>query len=91
VTTVRLPNGNTGLDFQDGATYTADRPGGTVDLEPRHARAIGKGWYGQSGTMRSGPQFAFGTKEGRWCHPCGRLWNSWSVLCPRCGEVTTAQ
>jgi len=91
MTTVRLPSGCTGLDLQDGTRYTAGRQGGTVDVEPEHARAISKGWYGQSGTMRGGPQFSFGTREGRRCGPCRREWNAWSLLCPRCGQPTMTE
>ena len=91
MTTVRLPDGATGLDLQDGTKYTASRPGGTVDVEPEHARAIDRGWYGQTGTMRGGPQFSFGTREGRRCGPCKRTWNAWSVLCPRCGQPTMTE
>jgi len=90
LTTVRLPDGCKGLDLQDGAKYTASRPGGTVDVEPAHARAIQRGWYGQSGTMRGGPQFSFGTRDGRQCVPCKRTWNVWSEVCPRCGLPTGA-
>jgi hypothetical protein len=89
MTTVRLPDGCKGLDMQDGAKYSASKPGGLVDMEPAHARAISKGWYGQSGTMRGGPQFSFGTRAGRVC-PCspGRPWNAWSKTCPKCGGPT---
>lgn len=88
MTTVRLPSGCTGLDMADGATYTASKQGGTVDMDADHARAINRGWYGQSGTMRGGPQFSFATREGRRCAPCKRTWNVWSFVCPRCGADT---
>ena len=60
-------------------------------MDADHARAINKGWYGQSGTMRGGPQFSFGTREGRYCEPCKREWNVWSEACPRCGRATERQ
>lgn len=87
MTQVRLPDGCHGLDLADGTKYDAS-PGGVVDVEPGHARAIRRGWYGQNGVMRDGPQFSFGTKAGRYCGPCKRNWNSWSTLCPRCGLPT---
>jgi hypothetical protein len=82
-----MPDGCYGLDMGDGAKYDA-KPGGVVDVEPAHARAIRRGWYGQSGVMRGGPQFSFGTKTGRRCRPCKRTWNSWSLFCPKCGKAT---
>jgi len=91
MTTVRLPDGCTGLDMQDGAKYTASKQGGTVDMEPRHARAVQRGWYGQSGTMRGGPQFSFATKGGRTCPACGRRWHAWTECCHSCGTATAPE
>lgn len=88
MTTVRLPSGCKGLDLQDGTKYTASRPGGTVDVEPAHARAIDRGWYGQTGTMRGGPQFSFATKKGRVCPSCGRRWHAWTAECHNCKVAT---
>jgi hypothetical protein len=88
MTTVRLPDGCQGLDMQDGTKYTAPRQGGTVDMEPQHARAINRGWYGQSGTMRGGPQFSFATKGGRTCPACSRRWHTWTLLCHACQVPT---
>jgi hypothetical protein len=88
VSTIRLPDGCTGLDFADGTKYDAPRQGGTVDLEPGHARNIGTSWYGQTGVMSSSQQFSFGTKDGRRCASCKRTWNNWSLVCPRCGRDT---
>jgi hypothetical protein len=87
MTAVRLPSGCRGLDMEDGTHYGARR-GGVVDMRPDHARAVKKGFYGQAGIMGGGPQFCFGTKQGRWCSVCRREWNAWSVLCPRCGGAT---
>lgn len=88
MSTIRLPDGCTGLDFADGTKYDAPRQGGTVDLEPAHARHVGTSWYGQTGVMSSSQQFSFGTKGTRRCERCNRAWNVWNVTCPRCGWDT---
>jgi hypothetical protein len=90
MTRVRLPDGCTGLDMANGRKYTAEKPGGTVDVTARDARYIDTSWYGQgqAGIMRGGPAFTLGTKTGRWCLPCKRLWQAWSSQCPRCGQAT---
>lgn len=91
MTTVQLPDGCYGLDMANGRQYTADKPGGKVEVSGRDARFIDTSYYGQgqAGIMRGGPQFTIGTRKGRWCEPCRRLWNAWSHLCPRCGAATT--
>jgi hypothetical protein len=87
VTQVRLPDGCSSLKLEDGTKYRAGRQGGTVDVEPQHARAIDR-HYGSLGIMRGGMTFSIGTKTGRFCEPCGREWNAWNELCPRCGGST---
>lgn len=89
--TVQLPTGCKGLDMANGIKYDADRSGGQVEVSEKDARYINRSWYGQSGVMRGGPQFAFGTRRGRRCIPCKRTWNAWSFLCPRCGAETTEE
>ncbi len=32
-----------------------------------------------------------GTKRGRWCAACCRIWNAWSHKCPKCGAQTEAE
>jgi hypothetical protein len=92
MTRVRLPDGCTGLDMANGKKYTAEKPGGTVEVSGKDAHYIDTSFYGQkqAGIMRGGPQFTIGTKTGRWCLPCKRLWQGWSVVCPRCGTETAA-
>lgn len=77
----------------NGRQYTADQPGGTVEVSGRDARFIGTSFYGpgQSGIMRGGPQFTIATRAGRWCTPCKRIWQAWSKSCPRCGGETTPE
>lgn len=85
---VNLPPGCSGLDCKDGTKYTASRPGGSVDVEDRHARAINGGQYGQQGFISAKGAQSFGTRRGMYCEPCKRLWNAWSATCPRCGAST---
>jgi hypothetical protein len=75
-----------------GRKYTAD-PGGKVDVDAKDAHYISTSFYGpgQAGIMRGGPQFSIGTRLGRWCAACKRIWQAWSITCPRCGEDTTPQ
>lgn len=83
---VTLPDGCMGLEFSDGTKV--DGRAGSAEVTERQARDIDKSWYRRSGVMRGGTQFSFGTKSGRICMPCKRVWNRWNALCPRCGEQT---
>jgi hypothetical protein len=85
---VNLPDGCEGLQLQDGTRYDAPRAGGAVTVSDDHARWINGG----DGALvqASGRQF-LGTKRGRWCEACRRLWQVWSVVCPRCGEATVPE
>jgi hypothetical protein len=78
-----------GLDMADGTKYTA-KPGDYVNVSEGHARAIRKSWYGRSGVM-NGQRLSFGTRRGRWCAACRRLWNAWNIECPKCGAATTEE
>lgn len=85
---VQLPPGCSGLDCKDGTRYTANRAGGSVTVDDRHAAAIRGGQYGQAGFIAATGATSFGTRRGRWCAACRRLWNAWSLDCPRCGGAT---
>lgn len=89
MTLIRLPDGCSGLDMADGRKYSAGKPGGLVEMSNTDAKYLRRSWYGQSGVMRGGPQFTLGTRRGRWCAPCKRVWQAWSADCPRCGKTTT--
>ena len=91
MTRVRLPDGCYGLNMANGRKYKAEKPGGTVEVSGKDAHYINTSYYGQSGIMTGNPQFGIGTRKGRWCEPCKRLWNVWSAECPRCGAATTPQ
>ena len=85
---VTLPPGCEGFNMQDGTRYSA-KPGGTVNVAERHARAVDKQIGGDAGLAYAGGFRGFlGTKKGRWCATCARVWNAWSQECPRCGEPT---
>lgn len=85
---VNLPPGCSGFDCKDGTKYTANRPGGTVTVDDRHAAAIERGQYGQHDFISGKGSQTFGTKVGMRCLPCNRLWNRWNAVCPRCGTET---
>lgn len=79
--------------MEDGSRYKAGRPGGAVTVSDSHAAAIdrvsGNGDAGLvTGKFRA---FGGGTKAGRWCAACRRLWYVWALVCPRCGEVTKSE
>jgi hypothetical protein len=86
---VNLPPGCTGFDCKDGTKYNATRPGGSVVLEDRHARAVNNGQFGEKGLVSAKGAESFGTKTGKYCEPCNRTWNSWTTSCNRCGAETT--
>lgn len=86
--TVQLPPGNSGFNMQDGTNYTG-RPGGHVTVSDEHAAAIRRQVGGDAGLVGHGSFRAFtGTKDGRWCRPCNRIWNRWNKTCVKCGAET---
>jgi len=87
-TKVNLPPGCSGFDCKDGTKYTAAKPGGTIEVSSRHAKAINSGQFGDTGLVRADGAVSFGTKKGRECSACARVWNVWSKQCPRCGGDT---
>jgi hypothetical protein len=88
MTRVQLPDGCYGLDMANGRQYTAD-PGGQVNVDAADAKYINTSFYGTAGIMRGGPQFSIGTRLGRWCAGCKRIWQNWSTFCPKCSAETT--
>jgi hypothetical protein len=85
---VNLPPGCSGLQMTDGTNYTG-KPGGRVNVADEHAPFVRRQVGGDAGLVGHGSFRTFlGTKAGRWCVPCRRLWQSWSAQCPRCGEDT---
>ena len=88
---VQLPPGCKGFDCADGTKYTANRSGGTVEVSERHAAAINGGQYGQTDFISAKGALSLGTKDGRWCRGCNRLWNAWNKTCSKCGEPTLTE
>lgn len=86
---VNLPPGCDGLNMEDGTRYTRNRRG-TVEVADRHAAAVNKQVGGEGGLIGGAGGFRgfLGTRRGRWCAACRRVWNAWSLSCPRCGEDT---
>lgn len=87
---VQLPPGCYGFDCKDGTKYTG-RPGGHVDVDDRHAKAIRTGQFGQAGFVSASGAVSFGTRRGQRCRPCNRVWNVWNTSCPRCGAPTESE
>lgn len=86
---VTLPSGCAGLDMADGTRYDAPKQGTSIEVDDRHASAIKRGWYGDSGVISTnGLAVALGTKRGRRCPSCSWLGNAWSESCGRCGTPT---
>lgn len=85
---VNLPEGCYGLDFADGSKVDGTQ-GSAVEVTDSQARQLDKSWYGQSNVMNGSQRLSFGTRKGRRCTPCKRLWNAWNELCPKCGQATT--
>jgi hypothetical protein len=84
-----LPPGCSSLRMEDGTQYKARRPGGHVEVSEGHAAAINHlPGNGDAGLVAAKGRHFLGTKDGRWCVSCRRLWQAWSTECPRCGEAT---
>lgn len=92
MTRVALPStgkktGCYGLEFPDG--YKADtRPGGSVEVDDYHAAQINSSTNGRLGLISSTLAMSIGTKASRSCAPCRRVWQAWSLHCPKCGQQT---
>lgn len=89
MTRVQLPPGCYGIEGANGKKYSA-KPGGTLDVPQHVADRISKSTAGASGVLRGGELLSLGTKRGRLCRDCRRMWQAWSTTCPRCGEPTEA-
>ena len=89
---VNLAPGCSGFTMAgDGTHYKAGRPGGHVDVADHHAPYIdGMSGNGDAGLLSAKGRHFIGTRKGRRCTGCGRLWNVWSLTCPReqCGAAT---
>jgi hypothetical protein len=86
---VQLPPGCGGFTTADGTRYDA-KPGTSVVLEDRHADALARSQHSSIGLVTK-PSTGIGTKKGRWCRPCRRLWQAWSQVCPKCGQDTVPE
>jgi hypothetical protein len=96
---VQLPPGCAG--FADGdRKYMAERGAGSFvnidDTDPVGARALQKlrgQDYASAGLVDAGPEkfFTVRKNDGRWCKPCRRVWNRWSLTCPKCGHDTASE
>lgn len=84
---VTLPEGCTGLDFDNGSSVSGPQ-GSAVEVTDAQAREIDGSWYKRSNVMNSSQRLSIGTKGGKYCTPCRRLWNAWNETCPKCGEPT---
>ena len=87
---VNLAPGCSGFTMAgDGTHYKAGRPGGHVDVADHHAPYInGMSGNGDAGLLSAKGAHYIGTKNGRWCGACRRLWNVWNHGCPKCGGTT---
>lgn len=85
---VNMPPGCEGFNMQDGTRYSG-KAGGTVTVEDRHARAVDRQIGGDGGLAYGGFRGFVGTKRGRWCALCKRMWNAWNRTCPKCEQPTT--
>lgn len=87
-----LPPGCAG--FADGSKkYMAEAgPGSFVNLEdgsPQLAKLRNQD-YAAAGLVDANAEkfFAVTKDDGRWCKPCRRVWQRWSLVCPKCGRDT---
>jgi len=79
-----------GLEFEDGSKVSG-KPGGTVTVDDHQAAQIESSSNGRLGLISSKLQVSIGTKQGRWCLPCRRLWQGWTMECHKCGGPTVPE
>jgi hypothetical protein len=87
--TFTLPPGCQGFTTAGGETLRPNS-NGTITLEDHHASRLKASAHKSIGLVTS-QSFRLGTKTGRWCSACKRLWQAWSATCPRCGDETHAE
>lgn len=85
---VNLPPGCSGFRAQDGTLYSA-RKGTSVVVEDAHEGFLRNGMHVRAGVISVAGATSLGTKRGRLCAACKRIWQCWSVTCPKCGAETT--
>ena len=84
-----LPPGCFSLQMEDGTQYRARRAGGHVEVADHHAKAINQTvGNGDAGLVSAKGAHYIGTRNGRWCPDCRRLWNVWNTTCVKCGGPT---
>lgn len=92
---INLPPGCNG--FSDGnQRFLAERgPGSFVNIDDdRQLKKLRNQDYASAGLVDAGPAKNYiedKKHQGRWCRPCGRLWNAWNGQCPRCGQETVPE
>jgi hypothetical protein len=84
--TFTLPPGCRGFTTADGQTLRSSS-NGTITLEDNHASRLLRSAHASTGLV-SAQSHRLGTKTGRWCVSCSRLWQAWTTRCHRCGELT---
>jgi len=85
---INLPAGCYGLTGPDGSKTRRVKPGTSVTVTDEQARVINHSSNASLGIISGTQAAVIGTKRGRWCPACARLWQAWSVTCPRCGRDT---
>lgn len=86
---ITLPPGCAGFTTADGRTLKA-KPGSSIVLEDGDAKRLLNSGHVSAGVI-SRQSHRLGTKHGRWCVECRRLWQGWSYECPKCGELTVPE
>lgn len=87
---VNLPPGCEGIDPLNGSRPYMARAGTAVTVSDEDAARLNRmPSNGTAGLLDARFRvLSLGTKAGRWCGACKRLWQAWSQVCPRCGAAT---
>lgn len=83
----KVPPGCVGFRTRDGRTIDKNADG-SVTLEGRDEQLFKKSVHKGVGLVSTEETWTLGTKKGRYCKPCIRLWNVWNDVCPKCGKPT---
>ncbi len=86
---VTLPPGCAGFTTADGRTLKA-KAGTSIVLDDRDAAVLKRSEHASIGLVTS-QSFRLGTRDGRWCEECRRLWQGWSLQCPKCDALTVPE
>lgn len=73
----------------DGSQFNSRT--GTVSIPDEYMPELATSTAVTSGILRTGQSFRLGTKVGKVCPQCSRIWQAWTLVCPKCNVETESE